>query len=365
MKPINILNSIGLVFVLILTMATSGLRPSALPAPPMGVDTLTLLIYTETTGYDHNTRGSCVSLYEDIAAEENAKVATTSKWYEVVQDNNGSLFNSSLTPSNYYMVIFCNTSGDNGLNASQRDAFEDYIEAGGNYTGIHAATDTYRHSTANGNSTGTWDWYAENVAGKSVQQSPNHTSSSHVDTIFFFSTNYGINLPYLIIKKEEYYYWENGYEAPGFTTVAMVGETGGNSYDEPRDVAWARHTTYGGCVCGTSMGHSNQNFTDTDYGEIGFYFKELLRNFITEDCEVTLALGPPPEIVPGIEPVFLIPVAELPPPSVRWFKIYSLSGQLLEEGEIDERGYVPLLNKPGVYLYTMYNRAWKSGVYDN
>ena len=43
---------------------------------------------------------------------------------------------------------------------------------GGGYLGIHAASDTYRHSTANGSSTGTWDWYAE-MAGASVQEGPN------------------------------------------------------------------------------------------------------------------------------------------------------------------------------------------------
>lgn len=182
----------------------------------------------------------------------------------VTTDDNGSMFSILDSLEKFEVVIFSNTSGNSGLDAVQRANFEAYIAGGGSYLGIHAATDTYRHSTANGGSKGDWDWYAENVAGASVQQSPNHTSSNHVDTIYHLIPGISItaNIPSPWVKKEEYYYWESGYLAPGFDDVLKVGDTGGNSYDDPRMVARCKDLAGGGRTFYTSLGHDKLNFTN-------------------------------------------------------------------------------------------------------
>lgn len=194
-------------------------------------------------------------MFEEMGLDNNWVVTT---------DDNGSMFTSLDSLEKFEIVIFSNTSGSSGLDAIQRANFESYIAGGGSYFGIHAATDTYRHSTANGGSTGDWDWYAENVAGASVQQSPNHTSSNHVDTIYHLIPGISItaNIPSPWVKKEEYYYWENGYLAPGFDDVLKVGDTGNNSYDDPRMVARCKDLPGGGRTFYTSLGHDKLNFTN-------------------------------------------------------------------------------------------------------
>ena len=52
----------------------------------------------------------------------------------------------------YDAVVFLSTTGD-VLNADQQAAFERYIQAGGGYVGIHAASDTEY----------TWKWYGHLV----------------------------------------------------------------------------------------------------------------------------------------------------------------------------------------------------------
>jgi len=220
---------------------------------------VSILHYTETTGFDHNTRVASLAMFNVWAAAHN---------YVVVNDDTGDEFNTLANLQQYAVVIFSNTSGAGGLTPAQRANFEAYITNGGSYMGIHAASDTYRHSTANGNNTGVWDWYAETVAGASVQESPNHTVQNHTDTLFHQTPGHPTlaSLADPWIKVEEYYYWEDGYLSPAFMEVLRVGETGGNTYDAPRMMAHVRDLPGGGRAFYTALGHSVNNYTiDVDF----------------------------------------------------------------------------------------------------
>lgn len=227
--------------------------------------TFKVLHYTETTGYDHNTRSQSLSMFQSWESADDFVVTT---------DNNGDEFNSLSNLQQYAVVVFSNTSGDNGLNSTQRANFEAYINGGGSYLGIHAASDTYRHSTANGGSTGTWDWYAENVAGATVQQSPNHTSQNHNNTMTHEEAGHPTltSVPSPWNKTEEYYYWENGYLNNSFTELLRVGSTGGNSYDAARMMAHCKDLSGGGRAFYTALGHSGNNYTNDQN------FQQLIRN---------------------------------------------------------------------------------------
>ncbi|MEM6800849.1 MAG: ThuA domain-containing protein, partial [Bacteroidota bacterium] len=226
-----------------------------------------VLHYTETSGFNHNTRNQSLSMFQAIGTGNN---------FTVVNDTDGSEFNSLANLQQYAVVIFSNTSGNNILNATQRTNFEAYIQQGGSYVGIHAASDTYRHSSANGNSRGTWDWYAENVAGASVQQGPNHTSQNHNNDmdqqVPGHPTLAGLPNPWN--KTEEYYYWQNGYLNNSFTEVLRVRQTGGASYDAARMTTHIKELQWGGRSFYTSLGHAQSNFTGDQN------FRTLLTNAV-------------------------------------------------------------------------------------
>ena len=250
------------------------LLPFGLPAQQPAIR---ILHYTETTGYDHNTRNQSATMFQSWAVEMK---------YAVTSDDEGDEFNSLENLLTYAVVIFSNTSGNSGLSASQRANFEAYIAAGGSYLGIHAASDTYRHGSSNGGSKGTWDWYAETVAGASVQQSPNHTSQNHQNTMTHSQAGHPIlaSLPDPWNKTEEYYYWEKGFLAEGFTELLRVGSTGSNSHDAPRMMAHCRELPGGGRSFYTALGHAGSNFSGNEQ------FRALIKDALQWLLEAPAAL---------------------------------------------------------------------------
>ena len=221
-----------------------------------------VLHYSETSGFDHNTRQSSLLMLEQMGAQYN---------FIVDDDQTGNSFNTLSGLQEYAVIVFANTSGNNILDSIQRYNFEEYIKQGGSFMGIHAASDTYRHSTANGSSTGSWDWYAE-LLGASVQRNPSHVQGTPayklIKTGLHTSTD---NLPTSWVKDEEYYYWENGYYNEDNISVLKVEQTVGpdgnlNSYDSARPMSWYRDLSYGGRIFYTALGHASYNYTsDTDF----------------------------------------------------------------------------------------------------
>lgn len=232
-------------------LATACLASAAASAQPR------ILHFTRTSGYDHGTRSVSYALFQSIAQEVGASVD---------DDQSGDPFSDPGTLSEYDVIIFSNTSGNAILNAQQRSCFEAWVTNGGRVLGIHAASDTYRHSTANGNNTGTWDFYAE-LIGASVQENPNHVAGTPSYSMEHVSPHASTaDLPDPWVKNEEYYYWEGGYYGPDNTEVLRVEQTIGpngqvNSYDAPRPMSWYRELPNGSRVFYTALGHATENYT--------------------------------------------------------------------------------------------------------
>lgn len=216
-----------------------------------------VLHYTETSGFDHQTRANSLTLFQQLGATTN---------FTVTDDNSGAAFSVLSNLLSYDLIVFSNTSGNTLLDSTQQSHFELYIQNGGALLGIHAATDTYRHSSANGNRIGSWDFYAQTIGG-SVQENPNHVSGTPNYTIRKL-LNHPIsqNIPNNWNKNEEYYYWENGYLDSTINILFEVEQTVGpnnlvNSYDSARAVAWYKTLASGSNIFYTSLGHANSNFT--------------------------------------------------------------------------------------------------------
>jgi len=216
-----------------------------------------VLHFTKTSGFDHGTRDVSFALFTSIGNEIGA---------EVVNDPTGATFSDPVTLAEFDVIVFSNTSGNNILDATQRANFEQWVNDGGNVLGIHAASDTYRHSTANGNNTGTWDFYPE-LIGASVQEDPNHVDGTPTYTMQRVGAHPATyNVPDQWEKAEEYYYWENGFFAELNTPMLIVEETVGpngevNSYDAPRPMSWYR-TPGNSRVVYTALGHAPSNYTE-------------------------------------------------------------------------------------------------------
>ncbi len=221
-----------------------------------------ILHFTATSGYDHQTRTVSYQMFDSIGQLSGIQVDN---------DSTGVTFNSLNDLLQYDAIVFSNTSGDAILTPQAMQHFEWYIQSGGSLLGIHSATDTYRHSSANGNNTGTWDFFPE-ILGASVQQFPSHVYGVPMYRIDQIQSHPVLNsLPDPWFKEEEYYYWEQGYFDSSVYVLHQVEVTIGpngmvNSYDSSRAVSWIRLTPGGGKIFYTSLGHSPSNFTsDTSF----------------------------------------------------------------------------------------------------
>lgn len=204
-----------------------------------------VLVFTKTNGFTHGSIGAGVTMITNLG---NANGLWTTD-----QTDNANDFNAS-NLAQYKAVIWCNTSGNNLLNTSQQEAFEDFIATGGGFLGIHAATDTYRDRS--------WPFYNDLVGGI-VQSGPNHTSNNFNADMTVVNSHPSVDfLGATWNKSEEYYYWRNngGQLYGGNINLLMVESTGSNDYDEARPISWYKEYM-GGRSFYTALGHNSSDYT--------------------------------------------------------------------------------------------------------
>lgn len=204
-----------------------------------------VLVFTKTEGFRHESIPAGIKMIKDLGDKNG--------FWEAVTTEDSIDFNTQ-NLKKYKAVVWCNTSGEDLLNADQRQAFEDYIKGGGGFVGIHAATDTYR--------SGSWPFYNELVGGI-VQTDPNHTASDYEAVMTVVNEHPSVDFldgPYT--KIEEYYYWKTngGYLYPDNIELLRVESTGNKAYDEPRPISWYKEYK-GGRSFYTALGHNTSDYT--------------------------------------------------------------------------------------------------------
>ena len=241
-----------------------------------------VLIFTKTNGFRHESIGAGIQMIKDLGAQN--------ELWQAVNTQSAADFNTE-NLSQYKAVIWCNTSGDDLLNAVQQQAFEEYIGNGGGFVGIHAATDTYRSRS--------WPFYNELVGGI-VQTDPNHTASNYEATMTVVNSHPAVDfLDATYTKKEEYYYWKinGGYLYPDNIDLLQVEMTGDKEYDEPRPISWYKEYK-GGRSFYTALGHNAIDYTaDTNFihhVEEGIKYAMGITLSIRDYDKVVLTLYPNP-----------------------------------------------------------------------
>ena len=156
------------------------------------------------------------------------------------------------------------------LNDEQQAAFENYIQAGGGYVGIHAAADTEY----------TWAWYGQMLGGY-FRNHPPGTPTASVDIVDGDEPS-TTGLPTRWTRTDEWY----NYQAPtnpvvngggtdysprdsGVKVLATLDETtldeqDGNATDDDHPISWCSQFD-GGSVWYTGMGHTEASFTEANF----------------------------------------------------------------------------------------------------
>lgn len=114
---------------------------------------LSALIYSAVGEFDHK---DAIKAFKT----EIRKMGIINNWY-LEFSNDPSLFNNE-SLKNYDVVIWNNSTG-NTLDEKQMNSFENYIETGGGYVGIHGAGDSSKN----------WKWYYEVLLKARFSHHPN------------------------------------------------------------------------------------------------------------------------------------------------------------------------------------------------
>ena len=89
-----------------------------------------VLVFSKTAGFRHGSIGVGKTAIMQLGKENGFAVDTTEDAEAFKEEN----------LKKYQAVVFLNTTGD-VLNPKQQAVFERFIQSGGGYMGIHAATD--------------------------------------------------------------------------------------------------------------------------------------------------------------------------------------------------------------------------------
>lgn len=199
-----------------------------------------VLVFSKTAGYHHKSIDVGIKAIQQLGVKYNFEVDSTTDSTRFVYSN----------LKKYAAVIFLNTTG-NVLNDEQQIAFQQYIQAGGGFMGVHAATDTEYG----------WPWYGKLVGAYFVK----HPKIQEAVLVINDSANIATkHLPRPWKRTDEWYDFKN--IQSDLQVLISIDETSysGGSNGPNHPMAWY-HNFDGGRAFYTGLGHTEESYADPLY----------------------------------------------------------------------------------------------------
>ena len=206
-----------------------------------------VLVFTKTAGYHHESIANGVLAIQQLGKQHKFIVDTTS---------NADRFNED-SLQQYAAVVFLSTTGD-VLNNYQEADFERYIQAGGGYVGIHAATDCEYD----------WGWYGR-LAGAYFLDHPgiNDTFPNVQPGVLNVVDKENATTKHLPAQwkhTDEFYSFKKmNKDVKVLMTIDEKSYNGGKNGDN-HPMAWY-HEYDGGRAFYTELGHTKETFGEENY----------------------------------------------------------------------------------------------------
>lgn len=199
-----------------------------------------ILVFSKTAGFRHSSIPVGQKAIMQMGKDNGFLVDTTEQ---------ASMFSDEQLKK-YNAVVFLSATGD-VLNHIQQAAFERYIQSGGGYVGVHAATDCEYF----------WPWYGK-LSGAYFKSHPRNQKAKLV-----VSDRTHISTKHLPETWERVDEWYNFKKVPDHVKVLISidessyqgGENGAN-----HPMAWY-HEFDGGRAFFTELGHTNESFSEPEY----------------------------------------------------------------------------------------------------
>lgn len=199
-----------------------------------------ILVFTKTSAFVHDAIADGVAAIQLLGNKNGFKVDTTS---------NAALFSEN-TLKQYKAIVFLNTTG-NVLNVKEEKAFEQFIENGGGFVGIHAASDTEYE----------WEWYGKMV-GAYFESHPDQQEANLI--VIDKKHPATAHLPNNWLRKDEWYNFKN-LNASVKVLIQLDEKSyqgGKNGLQHP--IAWY-HYYEGGRAFYTGLGHTKQSYKEANF----------------------------------------------------------------------------------------------------
>ncbi|WP_324650821.1 ThuA domain-containing protein [Georgenia sp. H159] len=225
------------------------------------------LVFSKTAGFRHSSIPAGIAAIETLGDDHGFEVTATEDAAAFTTEN----------LAQYDVVVWLSTTGD-VLNAEQQTAFEQYIQGGGGYAGIHAASDTEYD----------WEWYGDLVGayfaghppgtpdGTVVVEDPAHPSTEH--------------LPARWDRTDEWYSFRDNPRGD-VHVLASLDETtydaGNNAMGEDHPIAWCQDYD-GGRSWYTGGGHTDASYAEPEFLTHILKGLQTAAGVVDADCNATL-----------------------------------------------------------------------------
>ena len=201
-----------------------------------------VLVFSKTMGFKHSSIPKGMAALQQLG---------TANGFEVDTTKNADLFNED-NLKQYSAIVFLNTTG-NILDAQQEAAFERYMQAGGGFVGIHAATDTEYD----------WGWYNK-LVGAYFSGHPAGTPEADfvIKDKNFVATNFFTDS--IWHRTDELYNFKK--INPDVNVLMTVDEStyeGGTNGDS-HPMSWY-HEYDGGRAFYTAAGHTDESYAEENF----------------------------------------------------------------------------------------------------
>lgn len=201
-----------------------------------------VLVFFKTAGYKHKSIPTGIAAIQKLGVENGFKVDST---------KNADLFTDE-DLKKYSAIVFLSTTG-NVLDNKQEAAFERYIQAGGGYVGIHAATDTEYD----------WGWYTKLVGAQFLGHPRGTPEADFIIKDKDFIANKHLK-DTVWHRTDELYNYKN--INPDVNVVLTLDESSykGGANGDFHPIAWY-HDYDGGRAFYTGGGHTNESYQEVDF----------------------------------------------------------------------------------------------------
>jgi type 1 glutamine amidotransferase len=208
-----------------------------IPAGDFGV-----LLFSRTTGYRHDSIPAAIAALTELGPANG---------YVAVSTEDPAAFTADIL-ARFRVVVFLMTTGE-PLDAAGEAAFEQWINGGGNWVGVHSAADTGYD----------WPFYGA-LLGAYFKQHPAIQQATVNIEVPDHPATAGLPSPW--VRTDEWYDFQTNPRAVATVLVTIDESTyTGGTMGADHPLVWAHPTTGGGRAIYTEMGHTTESWADPLY----------------------------------------------------------------------------------------------------